>query len=198
MPGCSDTASAASSALSPPPTTSTCRLAEARENEDFETAIYYWRQLIRANPASSSSKVYRSNIVAAENILKDRSELVEQQPRSTDSPQISVRVSLTPGLELPPHLRVFIAARDARREGIPPLAVVELKVGDLPASVLLNNSSAVGPFNLSSAEAIFVSALVSREGVANPQSGDYRIVSETMGRDGSSSPMNLIIAEQIL
>ena len=49
------------------------------------------------------------------------------------------------------NLRVFVAARNADREGMPPLAAISLVVGNLPIMVQLDNSLAVGPFDLSSA-----------------------------------------------
>ena len=92
---------------------------------------------------------------------------------------IDVTVSLADDLELNSSLRVFIAARNADREGMPPLAATDLVVGNLPMTVRLDNSSAVGPFNLASAENVYVSALVSQAGIAAPQPGDYRVVSES-------------------
>lgn len=55
---------------------------EARERDDLATAIEYWRRLVRASPASSAARVYRSNIAAAENMLRDRGEL----PSTTGQP----------------------------------------------------------------------------------------------------------------
>ena len=51
---------------------------------------------------------------------------------------------------------------------MPPLAATDLVVGNLPMTVRLDNSSAVGPFNLASAENVYVSALVSRRNRRSP------------------------------
>ena len=106
-------------------------------------------------------------------------------------------VSLASGLELNSGLRVFVAARNADREGMPPLAATDLVVGNLPMTIRLDNSSAVGPFNLASAENVYVSALVSRAGVATPQSGDYRVVSESFSHNNEQAEVSLIISEKV-
>lgn len=111
---------------------------------------------------------------------------------------MEVTIALAPGLDLPPDLAVFVAARNAEKEGMPPLAVVRLVTGQLPATVVLDNSSAVGPFNLGSAESVTVSALVSRRGVANPQTGDYRTMSGPLNpRSSDTESVSLVIAEQV-
>jgi hypothetical protein len=80
---------------------------------------------------------------------------------------------------------------------MPPLAAVSLTVADLPAEIELDNSSAVGPFNLSSADSITVSALVSRRGSATPEAGDYRVESEPLPLDEERLSVELLISEQI-
>ncbi len=165
--------------------------SDAAENEDYEAAIQYWRLLIQASPNSEQAQQLRMNIAAAQQIL------AQQNPELAAGPTIDVSVSLADGLELDENLRVFIAARNADREGMPPLAATSLIVGNLPLTIQLDNSSAVGPFNLSSAENVFVSALVSFAGTATPQLGDYRVVSEGFTHNNERTEINLIIAEQV-
>ncbi len=55
----------------------------------------------------------------------------------------------------------------------------------------------MGPFNLSTAENVYVSALVSYAGVATPQAGDYRVVSESFTHNNELAEINLVIAEQV-
>lgn len=101
------------------------------------------------------------------------------------------------GIELDPGLRVFIAARNAEREGMPPLAAIDTLVSELPATIRLDNSLAVGPFNLSTAESIYVSALVSMSGTATPSSGDYRVVSDSFALDAEQLSVNLEINDLV-
>lgn len=149
--------------------------ANAENNEDWESAIDYWRLLIQQNPNSRGAQELRQNIAAAQQMLARQSgELV------ANGPVLEVTVRLAEDLAVDDKLRVFVAARNAAREGMPPLAARDLTVADLPATIRLDNSSAVGPFNLSSAESVYVSALISQAGVATPRPGDYRVLSETL------------------
>lgn len=164
---------------------------DAAENENYESAIQYWRLLIQASPNSAQADQLRLNIAAAQQVL------TEQSPDAASGPIININVSLANGLQLNENLRVFVAARNADREGMPPLAAISLVVGNLPIMVQLDNSLAVGPFDLSSAENVFVSALVSYAGTATPQRGDYRVVSNTFSHNFDLTEINLIISEQV-
>jgi hypothetical protein len=108
-----------------------------------------------------------------------------------------VNINLADNLALDPNLRVFIAARNAEQEGVPPLAAIDTTVGALPATIRLDNSSAVGPFNLASAETIYVSVLVSNRGVATPSPGDYREVSESFSPNGQHTEIALTVSERL-
>ncbi|GAB5499523.1 MAG: c-type cytochrome biogenesis protein CcmI [Pseudohongiellaceae bacterium] len=149
--------------------------ANAENNADWEAAIDYWRLLIQQNPNSQGAQELRQNIAAAQQML------ARQNPELASSgPVLEVTVRLADELALDDKLRVFVAARNAAREGMPPLAAMDLTVAQLPTTIRLDNSSAVGPFNLGSAETVYISALVSQAGVASPRPGDYRVVSETL------------------
>jgi cytochrome c-type biogenesis protein CcmH len=166
--------------------------SDAAEQEDYEAAIEYWRLLIQADPNSQQVQTLRVNIAAAQKLL------AQGNPNAVDDqPVINVNLALAEDLQLEGELRVFIAALNAAREGMPPLAAVDLTVSQLPASIRLDNSSAVGAFNLSSVESVYISALVSNAGVASPQSGDYRVVSESFTYNGESITIELVIAEQV-
>jgi cytochrome c-type biogenesis protein CcmH len=165
--------------------------ADAEQREDYAAAIEYWRLLIQSSPNSEQAQSLRSNIAAAQMIL------ARDDPDLAQGPSINVRLSLEAGLELPANLRVFIAARNGAQEGLPPLAAVAITVGELPTVIRLDNSSAVGPSNLSSAETVFVSALVSYAGVAAPKAGDYRVVSQNFSPNGQNAEIELVLADLV-
>ena len=165
--------------------------SNASANENFAEAIGYWRLLIQANPNSEQAESLRLNITSAQNIM------AEQGLSRDNNPIINVVLSLREGLELNRNLRVFVAARDADQEGLPPLAAIDLTVANLPTTIRLDNSSAVGPFDLTSANEIYVSALVSQSGTATPQVGDYRVVSEQFSHNNESNQLDLIISERV-
>lgn len=164
--------------------------ADAEQRQDYKAAIGYWRLLIQGDPNSQQAQALRVNIAAAQALLNEGDEVAE-------GPAIDVNLSLGEGLELDPDLRIFIAARNSAAQGMPPLAATTLNVGSLPATIRLDNSDAVGAFNLASAETIYISALVSFSGSANPQSGDYRVVSDNITPNGQHAVITLVIDQQI-
>ena len=164
---------------------------DAEQREDYAAAIDYWRLLIQVNPNSEQAQTLRVNIAAAQQIL------ARDNPDLAGGSSIDVSLSLAEGLDLPENLRVFVAARNAAQQGLPPLAAVDLLVSDLPMVIRLDDLSAVGPFNLSSADTVYVSALVSFTGAASPQAGDYRVVSQNFSPNGQNAAIELVISEQV-
>ncbi|GJM12067.1 MAG: c-type cytochrome biogenesis protein CcmI [Pseudohongiella sp.] len=165
--------------------------ADAEEREDYETAIEYWRLIIQANPNSEQAQILRRSIAVAQQRLAGDGQAVAA------GPTIEINLSLADGIELDDNLRVFVAVRNAAQEGLPPLAAIDLTVGDLPANIQLDNSYAVGPFNISSAETVFVSASVSFSGSATPTSGDYRSQTENFAHNGQRAVISLQIADRL-
>ena len=165
--------------------------ADAEQREDYTVAIQYWRLLIQANPNSEEAQMLRQSIASAQQVLAANGEEIDV------GPIVEINLSVADGIVLDENLRVFVAVRNAAREGMPPLAATDLRVSNLPQTIQLDNSSAVGPFNLASSDTVYVSALVSFAGVANPQIGDYRVVSENFSHNGQHTVIDLLISEQV-
>ena len=163
--------------------------ADAQNRGDYAAAIANWR--IQLDPNSPEAQALRGEIANAQRLLR------EESGEEIVGPEIEVRLALAEGLSLDPNLRVFVAVRSAEREGMPPLAAVGLSVADLPTTISLDNSSQVGPFNLSSADLVRVSALVSLNGTANPSRGDYRVVSDDFAHNGQHAIVTLTIADEV-
>ena len=166
--------------------------ADAEQNQDWEAAIDYWRLLIQRNPNSAEAQELRRNIAAAQQLMR------QSDPDAAAGPVIEVAVSLAEGIDLREDQIVFIAARNAEQEGMPPLAAARIPVSEMPTEVRLDNLSAVGPFNLSSADSVTISALLSQAGVATPAAGDYRVVSEPLTvSEGETQRIELTIRERV-
>jgi cytochrome c-type biogenesis protein CcmH len=123
--------------------------------------------------------------------------LNEGQADVAPGPAIDVTIALAEGIELSGDTRVFVAVRNAEREGMPPLAATQLTIAELPTTIRLDDADAVGAFNLSSAETVYVTVLVSFAGSANPQSGDYRVVSNNFAHNGQHTVIELTVSERI-
>jgi len=170
--------------------------SDAETREDYREAIANWRLLIQADPNSSQSNLLRQKVTDAQLLLAATDDLA-LSASSSISPSISVSLSLADSLKVGGDTVVFVAARDADKEGSPPLAVAVLSVKDLPSVVTLTDDQAVGPFKLSSAKSVNLSALISFSGVANPQSGDIRAVSESILLSDEPSEVSLILSSRL-
>lgn len=95
---------------------------------------------------------------------------------------LKVTVSLSPAMakKAAPNDVVFVFARAANGPRMP-LAVVRKQVKDLPATIVLDDSSAMSPeMRLSSVPEVVVVARVSKSGTAGVQAGDL---------EGTSGPV---------
>src|SRR5690606_22521507 len=122
--------------------------------------------------------------------------IANDDPVAVTGPVIEVEVSLADGIELPPETRVFVSALEVDGRG-QPLAAELLTVADLPATVTLTDSDAVGPFNLSSAESVYVVATASISGTANVQSGDRQGRSEDFAHGEGTTSVQVVIADLV-
>lgn len=164
---------------------------DAEQRADYQSAITYWRRMLQLTPPGEESQLLQGMIANAQQQLN-----ATNQPAAVDGPRIEVEVSLAPGLDLDPNTRVFVSALELNGRG-QPLAAEVLTVGDLPTTVTLDNNDAVGPFNISSAEMIYIVATASSSGSANVQSGDYQNRTEGFAHSNQDTVIRLQIADVV-
>ncbi len=160
---------------------------------DMAAAITHWRRALAHLPPES--EFARGLAQSLQEALQSQSQSQAQaqpgagaragtatSPRvQTDTVKLAAvggsirgRVSLSPAMRARanPTDTVFIVAR-AEQGPRMPLAIVRLRVADLPADFTLDDSSAMSPqMRLSAYPDVVVSARVSRSGQAMPESGD--------------------------
>lgn len=163
---------------------------EAFEKEDYHAALDYWVKALR-NADGQSAESLRSGVMNARDRLIALGEPVPDIPELQQA-QVSVRVQLSAELagNVSPDNDVFIFAREVG--GRMPLAAVKLKVSDLPADVVLDDSTAMNPqIRLSSVPTVEISARVSLAGQPQAQAGDiYTTISPVQVR-GNRLPLIL-------
>lgn len=166
---------------------------DAEQRADYQSAITYWRRMLQLTPPGEEAQLLQGMIANAQQQMTaaDRQDAV-----AGDGPRIDVEVSIAPGLDLDPNTRVFVSALELNGRG-QPLAAEVLTVGDLPTTVSLDNSDAVGPFNISSAEMIYIVATVSSSGSANVQSGDYQNRTEGFAHSNQNAIIRLEISDVV-
>ncbi len=167
---------------------------DAERRQDHQAAITYWRRIAQQTPAGPEMDEVNARIASAQQALAGGGEPAAA-PEPTGA-QVQVQVSLAEGLALPEGTRVFVSALEVNGRG-QPLAARVLNVEDLPVTLTLSDADAVGPFNLSSAENIYVVATASSSGTANVQSGDYQVRSDGFARAEAHALVPLVIADRV-
>jgi cytochrome c-type biogenesis protein CcmH len=114
----------------------------------------------------------------------------QDQPKQSSGVSISGRVTLAPALKAQAHPEDMVYIFAKAEAGPPmPLAVMRMKVKDLPAEFTLDESMAMMPqLKLSNFPKVVVGARISRSGNAIPSSGDLQglVKSVTPGSQGIS------------
>lgn len=165
--------------------------SDAYLNEDFQGAITYWQRLLSMSASQDEAEFLQQAIADARQQLEAQGGSMEDATPA--GPAINVSVSLAQGVTLAPETRVFISAQAAGAAGAgPPLAARALTVDELPATVTLTTADAVGPRDLSTAEAVTITATASLGGTATVESGDWQgrvenvVLSDDDEEDGDS------------
>lgn len=189
----------------------------AYQSEQYAKAIELWQKAIVIQGANSPNSIaLERGIVAAQqrlgvNAVEDATESANEVVNDENEPRITVSVSLSSDIDVPPTTTVFIYAR-AWQSAKVPLSIARLQVSDLPVTLTLTNAMSMAPsMNLSTAESIELVARVSASGTPVPQSGDWQItqgpieVNDLVSESSENSSANtvspivysLLISQQI-
>ena len=158
--------------------------------QNYQQAVAYWQKVVNSGRSNVNIAALSEAIVEAKSRLalssgKANSSESNKSKLSIDAEQSGpqLRVEVTLSEELLKQVKqvnqgedkvVFVYAipTDGRRM---PLAAVKIHVSDLPATVILNNTSAMMPeASLSSVESVHLYAVLSNSGGAGLKSDDFK------------------------
>jgi len=145
--------------------------------QQYDQAIEAWQTILTLLPAGD-----QRHAMIARSIEKARSEAGQQ------SRQLALTVTLTPKAEkmLPPDGVLYISVSDGASPV--PVAVKRMPLSHFPLSLTLDDSNAMMPDRLLSAQhQVEVRVRISRDGSANPQPGDWLGLSAVTPWDGHQS-----------
>ncbi|HEC07431.1 MAG TPA: c-type cytochrome biogenesis protein CcmI [Thiolapillus brandeum] len=179
----------------------------AMEAGDYQNAIYYWRQA-EAGLADKPDYVQelRTLIRQAKEVAAKAGVTIEDPGSSVaDSAQpvaagqgINLSVSLAPALQdkVSPGDRLFIFAKQV--QGPPmPVAAVRITAGDLPAKLVLDDSSMLQQGNkLSDYKQLKLAARIAKGSQPMAASGDLQS-SEVVVSVGDGKPVELVIDQVV-
>lgn len=143
----------------------------AFDREDYEQAVDHWRRAIAGMNDAGSAQALREGIQVAQQRM---GVAPDEQETIAHGPGVHVRVSLDDRLQglLDDDTRVFVVARDMEGE-LPPLAVAQMTLGDLPTSLVLDDRYAMSEAaNLSQVSEVRLMVRVTKSGGATPETGD--------------------------
>jgi cytochrome c-type biogenesis protein CcmH len=155
----------------------------AFERQDFRAAIRHWEKILKlAPPDSEIARSTLASLAEARQLSGERAAPAKEAKAvegSGDASQsVQGMVELVPSLKgkVPPDATVFVFARAAEGPGMP-LAALRMKVSELPARFLLDDTLAITPQNrLSTRSSVTIGARLSRSGSATPAQGDAEII----------------------
>lgn len=158
----------------------------AFELGDYQLAVRSWQLALQSiPPGSPQAQALQSGI------LRARKQLGEELP------SLTVKVALSPDLEVTPGQVVYVFAREWQGKPMP-LAVARLLVEDLPTTVILDDTMAMpGGAPLSSIDSVEVVARVSLSGSAIPSAGDLEGVTGELEMGNRKVPVQVVIDHQL-
>ncbi|MEZ3499317.1 c-type cytochrome biogenesis protein CcmI [Pantoea sp. KPR_PJ] len=146
----------------------------AYQQQHYDRAIGAWQSMLQAMPAADKRRA-----MIERSIEQAKTEAGQQNT------QLALTVTLTPAAEkmLPPGGVMYISVSD----GVSPVpvAVKRLPLSHFPLSLTLDDSNAMMPARLLSAQhQVQVRVRISRDGSASPQAGDWFGLSAITPWDG--------------
>ena len=161
---------------------------------DNEATLEYWQRLLEIFPEGSDNYAQMQRNIAEMRQEMGLSEDTVVQTAAAGSASISGVVRLDKSLALDASiddtLYVFARAASGPRA---PLAIIRKTVKDLPLTFTLDDSMAMSPaMKLSNFQQVVVGARISKSGNAIPQPGDFHVMSEPVGVNGTTG-LELVI-----
>lgn len=147
---------------------------DAFEKEQYQQAIDYWRRALAADIPPAIASAMQEGIRTAQQRLDATSIDGNNIAAAVSGNRIAVRLSLAPELSdsMTSNAIVFVVARDSAGQ-LPPLAIQQLRLDQLPTTVMLSEANAMSPAaSLKGTNEVRLVARVSASGQAQSQPGD--------------------------
>ncbi len=172
--------------------------------ENYREAIEHWERIVAVAPNHPQIPSIREGINEAYRRLGETPPAIaSQKPERVESAGVSLRVSLAEDLKpkVSADTTLFIFARPIGSSDGPPVAVVRMTAGDLPADIRLDDNNAMSPRAIISAqEEVAVVARLTNSGSVNAQPGDLQgqIEAQVAAPDEQGQPVELVIDQQLI
>jgi len=174
----------------------------AFSQQNYREALRHWERIVEVAPDHPQLESIKGGIREAYGRLGETPPPMATAEAQAEGPGVSVRVTLSEAFQdqVPADTVLFVFARGQGGAGGPPLAITRLTADALPVNVRLDDSDAMSPqAKISTAEAVMVTARLSRSGNAVAQPGDWQgsleLPIEVSAEPGE--PVELVIDQQL-
>jgi cytochrome c-type biogenesis protein CcmH len=174
------------------------------QSSNYKRAIQLWERLqLLLAPESQDAQMVNRIILEAKKRMSGTTPVTPSTPPAPKSDQqvskkITVQVQLSDSLQnkVTASDTVFVFARAVSGPRMP-LAIARIKVSDLPATVTLDDNSAMmAQMKISNFKEVMVSARVSKSGNAMPQKGDLTAEAQKVPLSKNNT-VSLVIRKEI-
>lgn len=176
---------------------------------NYRDAIKYWERIQTVAPDHPQLASIQGGIKEAYSRLGEQPPETGSELQSpADGPDagsegVTVRVTIDEALQndIPADTTLFVFARASNVQSGPPLAVVRLTAGALPANIRLDDSKAMAPQAvISGVEEVVVTARLTRSGNISAQPGDWQGSTDSplAVSEDSGGPVELVIDQQLI
>jgi len=174
--------------------------SDAFRRRDYGTAVDWLERGLRQSLSAEREVHFRRALdLARADSARKAGEKAGLDVASAPSPGFEVEVDIAPEIResFPPSTLVFILAR-APGERMP-LAVVRRQLGELPVTVVLDDSTAMNPARrLSTAPAVEIVARTAIGGSTARSDGDLEVVAGPFRLDSGITAVSLLLTDRAL
>lgn len=174
----------------------------AFQQQDFSSAVSYWQRAVDVMGLDApGSRALQGGIAKAKQEMANIGAVPDapQKPASSasDAVKIQLKVSLAASVAASPEDIVYVYAR-AWQGSRMPLAIQRLKVADLPATIILDETMAMSTTaSLAQANQVEVVARISMDGSPVTKAGDWQASAGPLDIKSLPSETELVIAEKL-
>ncbi len=159
------------------------------EQGQYREAVATWEKLLPMTRNPQARDALRAGIMRAREALGEHEQVDEGGAEMVSGSAVQVQVSLDESLRsLPPQTRVFVYARPQGQKM--PLAIVPLSVGDLPGTIVLDDSMMMTEgMKLSDFKLVDIVVRISRDGSVMQPDYEARLEGVEVGNEAVSQIM---------
>lgn len=177
---------------------------EAFQQQDFAATVKYWQKAVDImGPGSPESRPLLGGIARAKQELEAKGQTKSASPEPDKNSAVAsgrkiyLQISLAKSVKASPDQLVYVYARAWQGPKMP-LAITRIKVADLPATIILDETMAMSTMSsLAQADKVEVVARISSDGSAIAKPGDFQASFGPLDMEALPEETELVIEQKL-